>query len=91
MERLAKITHNTLKRMIVGSVFFVDVQMRATLEMMAKMYSHQNCLPSKRPGKMMAIFVENPHASTVFTRVQYSLDDMVFTAVMIFLKNMSRI
>ena len=39
----------------------------------------------------MAILVEKPHASTTLTRVQYPLDDMVFTAEMIFLKNMSRI
>jgi hypothetical protein len=75
--------------MTVGRVFFVDVQIRATLEMMAKMYSHQNCLPSKRPGKMIAILVEKPQASTMFTRVQYSLDDMVLTAVKIFFKNTS--
>jgi hypothetical protein len=37
IERDARTTHRTLKRMIVGNVFFVDVQIRATLEMMAKM------------------------------------------------------
>lgn len=39
----------------------------------------------------MAILVEKPHASTMLTRVQYSLELIVFTAEMIFLKNMSRI
>lgn len=60
----------TLKRMIVGRVLRVDVQIKATLEIIAKMYSHQNCFPKRRPGKMIAIFVAKPHASTVFTRVQ---------------------
>jgi hypothetical protein len=36
IERLAKITHATLKRMIVGRVFSVDDQIRAMLEAMAK-------------------------------------------------------
>lgn len=40
---------------------------------------------------MIAILVENPQASTVFTRVQYSLELIVFMAEMIFLKNMSRL
>ena len=87
MERLAKITHMTLKRIIVGSVLRVDVQMRATLEMMAKIYSHQNCFPKSRPGKIIAIFVEKPHASTVLTLFQYLRLDMVLIASMIFLKN----
>jgi hypothetical protein len=56
--------------MIVGRVLRVDVQMRATLEIMANMYSHQNCLPRRRPGNIIAIFVANPKASTVLTRVQ---------------------
>ena len=37
IDKLARITHRTLKRIIVGSVFFVDDQIKATLEMMAKM------------------------------------------------------
>jgi hypothetical protein len=37
IERLARTTQATLKRMIVGSVFSVDDQMRAMLEAMAKM------------------------------------------------------
>jgi hypothetical protein len=37
IERLAKTTHATLKRMIVGRVFSVDDQMRAMLEAIANM------------------------------------------------------
>jgi hypothetical protein len=37
MERLAKTTQSTLKRIIVGRVFSVEDQMRAMLEAMAKM------------------------------------------------------
>jgi hypothetical protein len=37
MERLAKITHITLKRMIVGRVFSVEDQISARLDRMAKM------------------------------------------------------
>jgi hypothetical protein len=37
IERLARTTQATLKRMIVGSVFSVDDQIRAMLEAMANM------------------------------------------------------
>ena len=37
IDKLAKIAQSTLKRIIVGNVFFVDVQIRLTLEIMAKM------------------------------------------------------
>jgi hypothetical protein len=67
---LAKTTHTTLNKIIVGSVFTVEDHISATLEIMAKMYNHQNCLPNNRPGNMIAIFVANPHASTVFGAVQ---------------------
>jgi hypothetical protein len=73
--------------MIVGSVFLVDVQMRLMLDAIAKMYSHHHCFPNSKPGNMIAILVANPHASTVFTRFQYDLDDIVLTAPMILLKN----
>jgi hypothetical protein len=59
-----------LNRIIVGRVFFVEVQIKATLEIMAKMYNHQNCLPRRRPGKIIAIFVAKPQASTELTLVQ---------------------
>jgi len=36
---------------------------------------------------MMAILVAKPQASTMFGLVQYSLDNMVFTAEIILLKN----
>jgi len=45
------------------------------------MYSHQNCLSNKRPGKIIAIFVANPHASTVLTRFQYFLELIVLIAL----------
>jgi hypothetical protein len=70
IAKLARITHSTLKRIIVGSVFLVDVQIKAMLEMMAKMYNHQSCLPNRRPGKIIAILVEKPQASTLLTLVQ---------------------
>jgi hypothetical protein len=63
-------TQRTLKRMIVGKVFRVDVQIRLMLEMMAKIYNHHHCLSRRRPGKIIAIFVANPHASTELTLVQ---------------------
>ena len=63
-------TQATLNRIIVGSVFLVDVQIRAMLELIAKIYNHQSCLPKRRPGNMIAIFVANPTASTVLTLVQ---------------------
>ena len=36
---------------------------------------------------MIAIFVANPHASTMFTLVQYSRELIALTELMIFLKN----
>jgi hypothetical protein len=56
--------------MIVGKVLRVDVQIRLMLETMAKMYNHHHCLSSRRPGKMIAIFVAKPQASTELTLVQ---------------------
>jgi hypothetical protein len=41
IARLARITHKTLKRIMVGRVFFVDVQIKAKLEIIAKIYNHQ--------------------------------------------------
>jgi len=79
----ARIIQTTLKRIIVGSVFLVDVQIKAALEMIAKIYNHHHCLPKRRPGKIIAIFVAKPQASTVLTRFQYSLELIVFTALTI--------
>jgi hypothetical protein len=70
IDKLASITQRTLKRIIVGRVLWVEVHIRLTLEMMAKIYNHQNCFPRRRPGKMIAIFVAKPQASTVLTLVQ---------------------
>ena len=67
---VARIVHATLNKIIVGRVFLVDVQIRLRLEAIAKMYSHHHCLSKSNPGKMIAIFVAKPHASTVFTFVQ---------------------
>ena len=55
-----------LNQIIVGNVFTVDDQINAKLEIKAKIYNHQNCFPSKRPGKIMAIFVIKAKNSTVF-------------------------
>jgi hypothetical protein len=82
-------THNTLKRIIVGSVFLVEVQIRLKLETIANIYSHHHCFPNRRPGKIIAIFVEKPNASMMFTFVQYPVDDIVFNAIVIFLKNIN--
>lgn len=81
---LAKITQATLNKMIVGSVFSVEDQMSARLDSIANIYSHQNCTPNNSPGKIMAIFVAKPHASTVFGALQYARNDMVLTALIIF-------
>lgn len=70
MDKLARIAHRTLNKIIVGSVLRVDVQIRLMLEMMAKIYNHHHCLSRRRPGKMIAIFVAKPHASTELTFVQ---------------------
>jgi hypothetical protein len=63
-------TQSTLKRIIVGNVLRVDVQIRLMLEKMANIYNHHHCLSRRRPGKMIAIFVANPQASTELTLVQ---------------------
>ncbi len=44
----------------------VDDHIRAKLEIKAKTYSHQNCLPNRSPGNMIAIFVIKAKNSTVF-------------------------
>lgn len=70
IDKLPRIAQATLKRIIVGSVLRVEVQIRATLEMIANIYNHQSCLPNSKPGKIIAILVEKPNASTVLTFVQ---------------------
>jgi hypothetical protein len=70
IERLARMTQSALKRIIVGRVLRVDVQIRLMLEIMANMYNHHHCLSRRSPGKIMAILVEKPHASTELTLVQ---------------------
>jgi len=70
IEKVANTTHAMLNQMIVGSVLMVDVNMRQVLDARANRYSHHHCLPNRRPGKMMAIFVPNAQASMVLTRVQ---------------------
>jgi len=63
-------TQSTLKRIMVGKVLRVDVQIRLTLERMANIYNHHHYLSRRRPGKIIAIFVANPQASTELTLVQ---------------------
>lgn len=70
IEAVANAIHATLNQMIVGSVLTVDVNTRHRLDANANRYSHHHCLPNRRPGKMMAIFVANAHASMALTRVQ---------------------
>jgi hypothetical protein len=62
---MAKMHHNRLNQIIVGSVFTVDDQIKNTLDTRAKRYSHQNCLPRSKPGKIIAIFVIKAKNSTV--------------------------
>jgi hypothetical protein len=50
---------------MVGNVFTVEDQIKARLEIKAKMYNHQNCLPNNSPGKIIAILVMNAKNSTV--------------------------
>lgn len=69
--------------MIVGKVFSVDDQISAMLEAIAKIYSHHHWVPKRRPGKMINSFVEKPHASTMLGLFQYSLSDILFTALTI--------
>lgn len=66
IDKIASADHNILNQIIVGKVFTVDDQINERLETNAKIYSHQNCLPNKRPGKIIAIFVMNAKNSTVF-------------------------
>jgi len=66
----ARNTHKALKIIIVGSVLTVEDHIRAILDAMAKIYSHQNCFPKRRPGKIIAILVAKPHASTEFALFQ---------------------
>ena len=54
-----------LNQIIVGNVFTVDDQIKAKLDTRAKIYSHQNCLPRRRPGNIIQIFVIKAKNSTV--------------------------
>jgi len=83
----ARTVHTALKRMIVGSVFTVDDQIKARLEARAKIYSHHHCLPNSRPGIMIASFVPKPHASTTLAECQYFGELIVLTANIIFSKS----
>jgi hypothetical protein len=66
IERIASKDHKILNQIMVGKVFTVEDQIKDRLDIRANIYSHQNCLPSKSPGKMIAIFVMNAINSTVF-------------------------
>lgn len=70
IEALANTTQQMLNQIMVGIVLIVEVIIKARLDTSAKMYSHQNCLPNSKPGKMIAILVINAHASMVFTLFQ---------------------
>lgn len=80
IDKIASKDHKILNQIIVGRVFTVDDQISARLEIKANIYSHQNCLPSKSPGKIIAIFVINAKNSTVFGLFQYALCPIVFSA-----------
>jgi hypothetical protein len=54
-----------LNQMIVGKVFTVEDQIKDMLDIRANIYSHQNCLPKSRPGKIIAILVMKAINSTV--------------------------
>jgi hypothetical protein len=64
-DKIARRLHRRLNQIMVGKVLTVEDQIKATLDIRAKMYNHQNCLPNKRPGKIMAILVIKAKNSTV--------------------------
>jgi len=66
MDREASRHHRMLNHIIVGRVFIVDDHIKEKLDIKANIYSHQNCLPNKRPGNMIIIFVIKAKNSTVF-------------------------
>jgi hypothetical protein len=65
IESIASSDHRILNQMMVGKVFTVEDQIKARLEINANIYSHQNCLPKSRPGKIIAILVMKAKNSTV--------------------------
>jgi len=58
---------------MVGNVLTVDVNINARLEARANINSHQNCLPNKSPGNIIASFVEKAQNSIILTLLQYDL------------------
>jgi hypothetical protein len=70
---VARIDQPTLKYIIVGSVLIVDVRIKATLDAKANINNHQNCLPNRSPGNIIASLVENAQNSIMFTLFQYDL------------------
>lgn len=69
---VAKMLQKMLNQISVGSVLTVEDQIRARLDIRAKIYSHQIDIPSSRPGKMMTALTTKAVNSTVFAFVQYS-------------------
>jgi hypothetical protein len=77
---MARIVHRILNQIIVGKVFTVADQISARLDTNANMYSHHHCLPNRRPGNIIDIFVIKAINSTVFGLFQYFLSNIVFKA-----------
>ena len=56
---------------MVGNVFIVEVKIKARLDTRANINSHHHCLPNKRPGKIIASFVEKAQNSIMLVLFQY--------------------
>jgi hypothetical protein len=68
---VAKIDQPTLKYIIVGKVFIVEVNISAKLDARANINNHHHCLPNKRPGKIIASLVEKAQNSIILVLFQY--------------------
>lgn len=73
MNIIAKNDQRILNHIKVGIVFTVDDQIRPTLEIKAKTYSHHISMPKSRPGIIITAFITKEINSIVFAFVQYSL------------------
>ena len=67
---VANIDQPILKYIMVGNVLIVDVKTSVRLDIKANIYSHQNCTPNSRPGKIITSFVENAQNSIMLVLFQ---------------------
>ena len=80
---VAKIDQPTLKYIMVGKVFIVEVKIKAKLEAKANTNNHHHCLPNKRPGNIIASFVENAQNSIMLVLFQYFFSNNFFVIAQI--------